>query len=374
MGNGERASVFTVRRLLLGVPALLLAAALVTLVAVPDGRQAAWRLWCEATRDWCLGVPVDSRGRPAEDGELLLLSPVQAATWGNYYALGDSYSSGDGAYDYYPDTAVQGGCWRSANAYPELVADSYDFAGKLSFRACSGQRGHAMLDAIDEVGSQLDWNAPHTSLVTIGIGGNDLGFSSVLKTCMVRVPLLDSGTCTAQEEDIRKRMQKFETTFEELVGAVRERAPDARILVVGYPRIFPEEPVGSYYTLTASNQRWLNETIQEFNEQLAEAVAAHDTEIASSRSVGSVEFVDVYHALDGHEIGAEEPWVNGVLLRNIAAGVTVDRSTFHPDADGHRAVGELVVEQIERGPGRPLYATFDVVAGATVETLAAEAG
>ena len=43
-------------------------------------------------------------------------------------------------------------------------------------------------------------------------------------------------------------------------------------------------------------------------------------------------------------------------------------------SDGHRAVGALVVEQIEAGPGRPLYATFDVVAGATVETLAVEAG
>ncbi|HLU95908.1 MAG TPA: SGNH/GDSL hydrolase family protein [Thermobifida alba] len=374
MGNGARASATTRRRLFLGVPAVVLTAVLAVVLAVPTGREAAWRMWCEATRDWCLGVPVDSRGEPAEDGELLLLSPVQAATWGNYYALGDSYSSGDGARDYHPGTAVQGGCWRSANAYPELVADSYDFAGRLSFLACSGQRGHAMLDAVDEVGSQLAWDAPHTSLVTIGIGGNDLGFSTVLKTCMVRVPLLDSGACTAQEEDIRKRMEKFETTFEELIGEVRRRAPDARVLVVGYPRLFPEEPTGAYYTLTASSQRWLNETIQEFNEQLAEAVAAHDTGIASSDRVGSVEFVDVYHALDGHEIGTEDPWVNGVLLRDLATGVAVDRSTFHPDADGHRAVGALVVEQIEAGPGRPLYATFDVVAGATVETLAVEAG
>ncbi len=372
MGSGPRAA--TRRRLFLGIPALVLVTALTLVLAVPTGRETLWRMWCEATQDWCLGVPVDSRGQPAEDGEFLLLSPVQAATWGNYYALGDSYSSGDGARDYYPGTAVKGGCWRSANAYPELVAEAYDFAGHLSFLACSGQRGYAMLDAIDEVGSQLDWNSPHTSLVTIGIGGNDLGFSTVLKTCMVRVPLLDSKACTDQEDAIRKRMAKFETTFEELISEVRTRAPDARILVVGYPRIFPEEPTGAYYTLTASNQRWLNETIQEFNQQLAEAVAVHDEEIAASGGVGSVEFVDVYHALDGHEIGSDEPWVNGVQLRDLATGVTVDRSTFHPNAAGHRAVGERVIEQIETGPGRPLYATFAVVAGATVDTLAGEVG
>lgn len=95
-----------------------------------------------------------------------------------------------------------------------------------------------MLDAIDEVGSQLDWNSPHTSLVTIGIGGNDLGFSTVLKTCMVRVPLLDSKACTDQEDAIRKRMAKFETTFEELISEVRTRAPDAGSLSWATPGFF----------------------------------------------------------------------------------------------------------------------------------------
>lgn len=360
------------RRLLLGVPAALLVVTLVVLLAVPGSRDTMWRMWCEATQSWCTGVPVDSGGRPDSDGEYLELSPVEAATWGNYYALGDSYSSGDGAHDYHPETAVSGGCWRSANAYPELVAAAHDFAGQLSFLACSGQRGHAMLDTVGEDGAQLSWEAPHTSLVTIGIGGNDLGFSTVLKTCMVRVPLLDSGACTGQEDDIFNRMEKFEKTFEELIARVRERAPDARVLVVGYPRLFPEEPTGSYYTLTASSQAWLNETVQEFNGQLEEAVRVQDSAIVEADMVGSVEFVDVYHALDGHEIGAEDPWVNGVLLRDLATGVTLDRSTFHPDADGHRAVGELVVDQIETGPDRPLYATRDVVAGATPEVLASE--
>jgi len=94
VGSGPRAAIR--RRLFLGIPALVLVTALTLVLAVPTGRETLWRMWCEATQDWCLGVPVDSRGQPAEDGEFLLLSPVQAATWGNYYALGDSYSSGDG--------------------------------------------------------------------------------------------------------------------------------------------------------------------------------------------------------------------------------------------------------------------------------------
>lgn len=374
MDGEERTPAATRRTRLLGITTAVLTLLLVVVFTVPATRSAVQRAWCETTQTWCADVPVGADSGPDEGGWRIRLSPVEAATWGNYYALGDSYSSGDGADEYVPETAVKGGCWRSANAYPELVFDSHEFAGELTFLACSGQRGHAMLESIDETESQLGWVAPHTSLVTIGIGGNDLGFSTVLKTCMMRIPLLESRACIGQEDAVANRMDRFEATFEELIGEVRDRAPDARILVVGYPRLFPEEPTGMYYTLTASDQLWLNETIQRFNAQLREAVQAHDTEIARSGQVGSVEFVDTYDALDGHEIGAKEPWVNGVLLRDFATGVTVDRSTFHPDADGHRAVGALVGAQVDRGPGRPFYATRATVHNASPDVLAAEVG
>ncbi|TDQ48820.1 SGNH/GDSL hydrolase family protein [Actinorugispora endophytica] len=374
MGGRLRGPAVTTRRLVLGITSAVLAVAVAVVLTVPASRSTVQQAWCETTRTWCDNVPVGPDGEPDTDGRRLRLSPVDAATWGNYYALGDSYSSGDGAGDYAPGTAVRGGCWRSANAYPERVTGSYDFAGELTFLACSGQRGNKMLESVDETESQLDWVAPHTSLVTIGIGGNDLGFTTVLKTCMMRVPLLESGVCIGQEDAVVNRMGKFEATFEQLIGEVRDRAPDARVLVVGYPRLFPEEPTGMYYTLTAGDQSWLNETIRRFNKQLDDAVQVHDSEIADSGQVGSVEFVDAYDALDGHEIGSEEPWVNGVLLRDFATGVTVDRSTFHPDADGHQAVSALVGAQIDEGPGRPFYVTRATVHNASPEVLAGEAG
>ncbi|RCV53513.1 SGNH/GDSL hydrolase family protein [Marinitenerispora sediminis] len=362
------------RGVIVGIVAAILVIGSVVVVAVPSTRLAAQLAWCDLTGTGCPGPPYSPPEEPGDDVDWRIsLSPLEAATWGNYYALGDSYSSGDGADDYLSGTAVSGGCWRSANAYPRIIADSFDFAGELGFVACSGQRGYAMLDSLGGADSQLDRVSRHASLVTIGIGGNDLGFTSVLKACMLRVPLLESDACIGQEEDIDQRMRTFESTFEDVIGEVRERAPDARVVVLGYPRLFAAKPDGMYYTLTATDQRWLNTTIQRFNRQIREAAEAADAEIADAGQVGSVEFVDVYDVVSGHEVGTEEPWVNGVLLRDLTEGVTIDRSTFHPTAEGQRAVSERVLAQIEAGPERRLYATRETVRNASPEVLAAEA-
>ncbi|GAA3725530.1 SGNH/GDSL hydrolase family protein [Salinactinospora qingdaonensis] len=362
------------RTLVVSIVAATLAVSCIVVLAVPVTREALHRAWCDVTAIGCEEVP----GPPGEDhpGEesdwRVRLDPVEAATWGNYFALGDSYSSGHGAERYVPDTAVSGGCWRSNNAYPKTLVESYEFAGTLALVACSGQRGAAMLEALGSGESQLGQVNRHTSLVTIGIGGNDLGFTSVLKTCMVRVPLLEADACVGQEDEINERMAVFADTFDSLVTEVRDRAPDARVIVVGYPRLFDQEPNGMYYTLTASDQVWLNETIKRFNDQLAEAVEAFDTEIAEEGQVGSVEFVDAYQVLDGHEIGTEEPWVNGVLISELQDGITLDTSTFHPTAAGQQAVGRRLAAQVEAGPGRDLYATREIVDGASSEVLAGE--
>ncbi|MGI5120828.1 SGNH/GDSL hydrolase family protein [Marinactinospora thermotolerans] len=368
----RKPAVSTKRAVLASVSAALaLVCALV--LAIPTTRDGLFQAWCSLSDGaGCAGGPV-SPGRDLDENDWRLpLPPLQAATWGNYFALGDSYSSGDGADDYLPGTAVADGCWRSANAYPEKIADTYDFAGDLAFLACSGQRGNAMLESLGTTDSQLDRVTAHASLVTIGIGGNDLGFTSVLKTCMLRVPLLDSGACIGQEEEIDRRMGAFEETFEELIGEVRDRAPDARVVVLGYPRLFPTEPTGMYYTLTSSDQVWLNETVERFNDQIRAAVDITDTEIAEAGQTGSVEFVDVYDALAGHEVGSEDPWVNGVLLRDLTEGLKIDRSTFHPNAAGQEAVGERVRERIEAGPGRTLYVSRATVENASPDVLASE--
>lgn len=364
----------TVRRrtLVLGIVACVTVLACVVVLAVPYTRGGVQQAWCDLTGQGCAEAPGWPQERPGATGRYVKLSPSEAATWGNYFALGDSYSSGDGAGEYLEGTTGKDGCWRSANAYPEAVADSYDFAGELSFLACSGQRGNRMIESLESGDSQLSQVTPHTSLVTLGIGGNDLGFASVFKTCLMRVPLLDSRACVGQEKDIDKRMRHFESTFEDVITEVRDRAPDSRVLVLGYPRLFPAQPDGMYYTLTTADQEWINTTTKRFNKQIADAVQTVDADIREDREAGSVEFVSVYSTTKGHEVGTEEPWIRGVELRDITTDATIDRSSFHPTASGQQAVGARVRSRIDEGPGRALYATRATYENADPETLAAE--
>lgn len=346
----------------------------VVVASVPTTRDAVRAAACDLVNLGC--PPVPGAPEPDEEDELdwrQEMAPDEAATWGHYAALGDSYSSGDGASDYAEDTQRERDCYRSANAYPHLLEQGNDFAGEMSFHACSGHRGTTLLEEIGADNAQLDALTPETSLVTLGIGGNDIGFSSVLQTCMLRVPFVDSGACVGQEEEIDDRMADFEDTFADLLVEVRERSPDARVLVVGYPRIFTAEPDGMYYTLNSADQSWLNSTIQGFNDQIRSAVREADEAIAGAEAVGSVEFVDTYDALDGHEVTEDEAWVNGVLLdRGSEQAITVDRATFHPTSAGQRAVGEQVEAQVARGPDRSLYVRQDTLDRVAEEPLAAE--
>ncbi|CAM3940877.1 SGNH/GDSL hydrolase family protein [Nocardiopsis rhodophaea] len=363
----------TRRTWVLGFLAVSLVLACVLVIAVPVTRNGVLELWCGATGRACADQPTPPGDEPDVPDWRVEMSPVEAATWGHYVALGDSYSSGDGAGDYLPGTAKSGGCWRSANAYPQRLLGSYDFAGELGFVACSSQRGHAMLKEAGSADSQLDRITPHTSLITLGIGGNDLGFTPVLRTCMVRLPLVETDACTGQVKDIEKRMEKFEATFDDLLAEIRDRAPDARVVVVGYPRLFAAKPQGMYYTLTVSDQKWLNDTVKRFNLQLENAVNQADAAIVDEDQVGSVEFVDTYTVFRGHEVHAEEPWLNGVMIRDLSSGIKVDRSSFHPNAAGQAAFTDRVAERIASGPGRALYVARDTLDNASPDVLAAEA-
>ncbi|WP_116247883.1 SGNH/GDSL hydrolase family protein [Nocardiopsis sp. FIRDI 009] len=360
-------------RVILVTAAVLVVALVVTLV-VPAGRSGLLQLWCRATGGVCPAEELPPITEDEEDDWRVRMEPREAALWGNYVALGDSYSSGDGAGDYDPVTAEPGGCWRSEHAYPRVIAEEFSFTGALAFYACSSHKGADMLAEIGTPESQIERVTEHTSLVTLGIGGNDLGFIPVLRTCIVRMPLLENGVCTAQEEEILERMDRFEETLTEILGEIRDRAPDARILVLGYPRLFPEEPPGMYYTLTTSDQIWLNSVGERFNERIRDVVYRVDGQIYGSRDVGSVEYVNVFSALAGFEVSAEDAWLNGIVLGRLGEGMRVDRASFHPTAQGQMSIAERVRRQIEEGPERTLYVARETLDNVDKELLASELG
>lgn len=108
---------------------------------------------------------------------------ASAQTAVQYVALGDSYSAGLGAGSY---TGSSGSCDRSTKAYSELWAAGHAPAS-FTFVACSGATTGSVISG------QLSALSAATTLVSITVGGNDVGFASVMETCVLH----STSTCVA---------------------------------------------------------------------------------------------------------------------------------------------------------------------------------
>src|SRR5215213_7050170 len=158
----------------------------------------------------------------------LVWQPGAQAAGPSYVALGDSYSSGTGTRTYISDGTS---CQRSVYAYPSLIAAARGYA--LNFRACSGAK------IPDVTNTQLSALTSTTAYVTISVGGNDAGFSSVLTECAQPGWLSNcNGAIDKAQAYINNTLPGALST---LYAAIRSKAANAKVVVVGYPRIFNGE-------------------------------------------------------------------------------------------------------------------------------------
>jgi lysophospholipase L1-like esterase len=221
----------------------------------------------------------------------------------NYVALGDSYSSGDGAGDY---LSSSGSCDRSAAAYPEQWAAAHSPATFTSV-ACSGAT------TADVLSSQVSALSASTTLVSITIGGNDAGFSSVMETCV----LASTSTCvnavqTAETFVAGQLPARLDSTLQTIAAD----APNATVVVLGYPDLYDLSKSGSCIGLSTQDRVALNQGADDLDNALqAAAQANHDT------------FADVRGQFAGHEICDPGRWLNSVDIFAIS-------SSYHPTAAG----------------------------------------
>ncbi|HYN30835.1 MAG TPA: SGNH/GDSL hydrolase family protein [Dermatophilaceae bacterium] len=154
-----------------------------------------------------------------------LAAPSAAAAAPAYVALGDSYSSGTGTRSYLADGTS---CQRSVYAYPSLIGAAKGYA--LNFRACSGAT------VADVTSLQLPAVDATTSYVSLTVGGNDAGFASVLTECAL--PSWTSNCNAAVDRAQSVVSGTLPARLATLYSAIRTKAPNARVTVAGYPRIF----------------------------------------------------------------------------------------------------------------------------------------
>lgn len=243
---------------------------------------------------------------PAAGGARGQAPPV--ARMVDYVSLGDSYSSGVGTGIYDP---ASGNCARSPLSYPPLWASEHHPAS-FRFVACSGAT------TSDVRGSQITALDPGTDLVTITIGGNDAGFGPVLRTCTVAasdrvcIAAVDAAEYFARSE-LPGRLSR---TY----AAIRAAAPNARVIVLGYPRLFDlapgcADPLAPNLTRRAK----LNEGADVIDGVIYKTVVQQP----------GFEFVDVRNRFDGHGVCSAEPWINGP---STPAAV----GPYHPTQQGYR--------------------------------------
>jgi lysophospholipase L1-like esterase len=243
-----------------------------------------------------------------------------------YVALGDSYTSGPGIPAQRSDSGL---CTRSDHNYPSLLAQSLSPA-TFTDVSCSAAVTDNMTQGQFGAPPQFDALDSNTDLVTVGIGGNDVGFAGIVVTCVALSFVNNNGSpckdnyTSGGTDQIGNTIIATAPKIAAVVQGIHQRAPRARVLVVGYPAIMPDDrakcdPANPNRTLIAAGDAsWLVAKEQQLNQMLATQAAAN-----------GAAYVDTFTAGVGHDAcqAAGTRWMEGIL--DVQNAIPV-----HPNALG----------------------------------------
>jgi lysophospholipase L1-like esterase len=276
------------------------------------------------------GGPPDhaaSGSKPAKEAK-----PAKAAKVRTYVALGDSYAAGP----LVPMQKQPWGCLTSTNNYAELLAGRYGF--ELRDATCSGAQTKHMTEpqgvSPEPNTPQFDRLDAAVDLVTLQIGGNDIGFSGIAEACIQAA--FEQVDCESKyvdddgRDELRERIARTAPRIAAVLQGIRERSPDAQILVLGYPGIFrigTEEAGCPAMAVGETDAQYLRGIQVALNDMIAEQAA-----------LGGATYVDVYGPSEG-KTACDLPvlrWVEPLVPVNAAAPI-------HPNLTGMIGMADEVV-------------------------------
>jgi lysophospholipase L1-like esterase len=261
---------------------------------------------------------------------MLAVALPASASAQEYVALGDSYTAGP----LIPLQVPIFGCLKSNNNYPNLTARELGLS--LKDASCSGAETEDMTNpqGVSPDGPnppQFDRLSATTEIVTLQIGGNDIGFSSIAEDCFSDSP--EGTPCQDRyvhdgRDEISERIQATAPLVAAVFQGINDRSPTARVLAVNYAAILPHTGPGCWpqMPITEGDVPYLRAKQVELNAMLATQAAA-----------AGAELVDWYAASVGHD-ACQPPairWVEPAAPANAAAPV-------HPNLGGMMGASALL--------------------------------
>lgn len=315
---------------------------------------------------------------------IYLISPTEKITsLIDYLGTGDSYASGEGAFNYISGTDDSNNmCHLSSKSYPLLLRNDLFNLNSGHSVACSGAALKDVASDSDtykgQVNGVLDFKnlklqnpellnsvltnfAPgyiaqqrfatkyQPSVITVNIGGNDIGFGNILEQCvMPKISRhISDSTCFGTYEERQELLDQIDRTKAKWTATFKSlssKSPQSQIYVIGYPKVASDE-----------GKCALNVHLGKFEIAFSLELIDHiNASIQESASLANVNYIDISEALVGHrlcEANSQLIAVNGLTAGKDAGifGINVlAKESYHPNALGHELIKQEILNKSNR--------------------------
>jgi lysophospholipase L1-like esterase len=252
---------------------------------------------------------------------------------GVYVAMGDSFAAGVGLQ---PELSPL--CGRSAQDYGNVVARKLEFAEFRDVTCGAAQVRDFSAPQVGAKGSvppQYDALTPDTTLVTVGIGGNDVGIPLLAIECSeyARTVLGSCADPNSSFGGVRyiQRIQNFADTYGQVIEEIHRRAPHAEIVMIGYPTGIRPGGCPNIHPILPAEADYLEARIEQLDVVMAKEAAEH-----------GARYLDLLPSTREHDACAAPPqrWMEGL------ATMTPGRVPLHPTEKSHANTAEQLLKLI----------------------------
>jgi len=319
-----------------------------------------------AARSW--SVTVSSRlGNSPISMAISVIQRGGSTSARTYVALGDSYSTGLGVFStsgglqwaFDPSESLSGkanadGCYRTTDGWPRLLASSDPTLSlaDADFVACSGALMSDITPSLASVEPRAHSNNAaqdtrlnaSTQVVTLTVGGNDMGFAAVAEACVPFIGGSCSGHITSAQAIVDGKAPVVSGSvllsdgLQQVYRDILAKAPNATIDVMGYPNPIAANPTQTclYSASDGSpvDARNVYLLVGSLNQTIHDAVTA----VGGGRihyvdpNAGDSQFVS-------HGLCSSDPWINRISASAILPSV-------HPNLSGNQEWARLAQEAI----------------------------